>query len=119
MWKLRDWIKESCLNRQISLNPRATGYLKEHPNLIEWTFLSENPEAIDLLEQNQDKIDWTWLSANPSAMNLLKQNQDKIDWWELSKNPIIFEYDYKNMVRPFKEELIAVCYHPDNYKRLL
>jgi hypothetical protein len=75
-------------------------------------------EGIHLLEQNQDKIDWFWLSANEGAIHLLEQNQDKIDWQMLSTNINIFEYDYNRMSRPFKDELLAVVYHPDNIKRL-
>jgi hypothetical protein len=32
----------------------------------------------------------------------------------LSSNTSIFEYDYKNMVRPFTEELMANRFHPSN-----
>ena len=93
--------------------------LQKNKDKIDWKWLSSNPSAIHLLQVNQEKIDWKWLSANTSAMQLLQENQEKIDWWELSKNPAIFEYDYKKMICPFKEELIAVCYHPDNFRRLL
>ena len=81
--------------------------------------MSAIPEAIQLLEKNPDKIDWFWLSSNPAAIQLLKANPEKIDWAMFSSNPAIFEYDYKSMVRPFKEELLSVCYHPDNMKRLI
>ena len=97
-YKLRNWIK---------------------PQRLAWLYLNTEPRAIHLLEENPVKIVWSHLSANPAAIHLLEANPKKIDWWELSKNPEIFEYDYKKMVRPFKEELIAVCYHPDNFRRLL
>jgi len=49
----------------------------------------------------------------------LKANPEKIDWNMFSSNPSIFEYDYENMTCPFKDELLAVCFHPDNRKRLI
>ena len=80
MWKLRDWIKESCLNRLISLNPRAMGYLKEHPNLIEWTFLSENPEAIDLLTKSrQDKLGHIVSESECDAPSQKESRQDLVE----------------------------------------
>jgi hypothetical protein len=64
-----------------------------------------------------DKIDWFWLSSNFAAIHLLKENPDKIDWNMFSSNAAIFEYDY-TMTQPFKDELLAVCFHPDNRSRL-
>jgi hypothetical protein len=99
-------------------NEAAVNLLTENPDKIDWQVLSSMSEAIHLLEQNPEKIDWFWLSGNDSALHLLEKNQDKIDWQMLSTNPGIFEYDYDRMSRPFKDELIAVVYHPDNVKRL-
>ena len=88
----REWVKDKLNNIFLSLNPAAIPYLEKNPERIRWVYLCFNPEAIDLLEANQDKIAWHMLSKNPS----------------------IFEYDYKNMVRPFTEELMANRFHPNN-----
>jgi hypothetical protein len=34
-----------------------------------------------------------------------------------SSNPSIFEYDYKDMKRPFTEELMMERFHPNNVER--
>jgi hypothetical protein len=47
----------------------------------------------------------------------IEQNQDKIDLVRLAENPAIFTYDYKNMVRPFTEELMANRFHPSNFEK--
>ena len=62
------------------------------------------------------------MSSNPNAIPLLKENQDKILWSRLSQNPSIFQVDYqalKTRIEPFKEELIARCFHPDRLVRYL
>ena len=87
-----------------------------------WDGLSSNPNAIHLLEKNQDKINWSELSGNLEAIHLLEQNQDKISWYNLSDNKEIFVIDYqvlKQRIEPFKEELIAKCFHPDRLVRYL
>ena len=52
----------------------------------------------------------------------VKQNPNKINWYCLSKNPSIFEINYAALnkrIEPFKEELIAKCFHPDRVVRYL
>ena len=51
------------------------------------------------------------------TIELLKANQEKIKWNMISSNPAIFEYDYKNMTRPFTEELMQNRFHPNNLDR--
>ena len=107
--------KQGCMSwKWLSMNPSAIQMLEANPEQIDWSCLSENPAAIHLLEANLDKIHWRWLAENPEAIHILEANPQKIDWAHLSANPAIFEYDYKAMVRPFTEELMANRFHPDN-----
>jgi hypothetical protein len=103
----------------LSKNPAAIQLLEANQDKICWSTLSTNPAAINLLQKHPDKICWSWLCKNPAALNLLSKNQDKIEWGILSYNPGIYEYDYTQMTRPFKEELLAVIYHPENVKKLI
>ena len=106
----------------LSKNPKAIHLLEQNPDKIVWKLLSGNPKAIHLLEQRPDKIKWWKLSGNPDAIHLLEQNQDKIDLNFLSTNPSIFVIDYQVLqqrIEPFKEELIAKCFHPDRLVRYL
>ena len=57
------------------------------------------------------------LSLNHEAMPLLQRFPEKIDWFWFSANPSIFEYDYKNMTRPFTEELMQNRFHPRNFEK--
>jgi hypothetical protein len=59
-----------------------------------------------------------WLSNNTEARDLFLENYDKINWYFIASNPVIFQYDYAAMTCPFKEELFAVIYHPDNISKL-
>ena len=96
--------------------------IRKNIDKIDWRFLSANPNAIHLLEKNPEKIHWSNLSANPNAIHLLQQNIEKIDWSRLSYNTSIFEIDYKALykrIEPFKEQLIAQCFHPDRLVRYL
>ena len=96
------------------MNPNAIHLIEQNPNSINWDSLSENPNAIPLLEQYPDKINWDILSVIPNAIHLLEQNPEKIDWDILSYNPAIFEIDYNALykrIEPFKEQLIAKCFH--------
>ena len=100
-YKLLNWIQKDKLN---------------------YDNLSSNHKAVQLLEQNPDKINWNNLSQNPNAIHLLQQNPEKIDWDILSYNPAIFEIDYNALykrIEPFKEQLIAQCFHPDRLVRYL
>ena len=100
-YKLLNWIQKDKLN---------------------YDNLSLNHKALHLLEQNTDKINWKKLSQNPNAIHLLEQNPDKIDWYILSYNTAIFEIDYNALykrIEPFKEQLIARCFHPDRLVRYL
>ena len=65
----------------------------------------------------EDKLSWHYMSSNPAAIQLLTKNQDKIHWEIFSYNPAIYEYDYKNMTRPFTEELMQNRFHPNNLSK--
>ena len=78
--------------------------------------------ALEASKEWKDKIYWYELSMNENAIHLLEQNPDKIDWDILSYNPAIFEIDYNALykrIEPFKEQLIAQCFHPDRLVRYL
>jgi len=68
---------------KINNNP----WLEEHPEKINWFYLSANPNAIHLLEANPEKIDW----FNLSAIRLLEANLDKINYLKLCRNSGIFD----------------------------
>ena len=66
-----------------------------------------------------EQIDWVSFSKNPCAIDLLEKYQEKVYWFSLFENPEIFEIDYlvlRERIQPFKEELMACCFHP---KRLM
>ncbi len=71
-----------------SHNPAVMAFLEAHPDIIDWTILSENvcEYAIRILEKHLDKIEWRPLSYNPSAIEIIKDNLDKIDWDAFSGN---------------------------------
>ena len=56
--------------------------LLQHPENIDWNWLSSNPGnyALDLLLQNPEYINFDWLSLNSNdrALDLLEANPDKI-----------------------------------------
>ena len=59
---------------------------------------------------------------NYNAMDILKENQSKINWPSVSGNIGIFEIDYqelKERIKPFREELMQTCFHPDKLARFL
>ena len=106
-----DW---ECLSK----NPNAISILEKNPENIYWPYLSENPNAISILEKNIYKIDWFYLSHNPNAIHLLEKNPDKIYWPWLCENVGVNKLNYKRLTERmdiFKDELMAVVYHPDNY----
>lgn len=103
-------------------NPNAVDLLRQHPENINYRFLSSNRNALDILEQNLDKIDMTDLSENPAAIHLIRQNLNRINMRYLSKNPAIFELDLDAMklrIKPLAEELARVCFHPVRVLRFL
>jgi hypothetical protein len=60
------------------------------------------------------------MCENPLATHLIENFEHK-SYDELSKNLSIFEYDYEGMKQErtyLHEELLAICYHPDNFTRL-
>jgi len=52
----------------------------------------------------------------------LEQNQHELNWDYILNNPSIFEIDYQVLqqrIAPFKEDLIAKCFHPSRLVRYL
>ncbi len=66
---------------------------------------------------NKNLIHYCLLNENPSAIYLLEKYPEKIDQSLIWFNPNIFTYDYERMICPFKEELLALIYHPDNIQQ--
>lgn len=64
--------------------------LKNHLNLINWSYLSANPnnKAVDILMDNLNKVDFKQFSRNynPRVVEYLKNNPEKIDWIFISEN---------------------------------
>ena len=83
--------------------------------------------AIHLIEQNLDKIEGYWLFPNPNAVHLIEKKSLELTPGQLSSyslllNPGVFEIDYLDLqqrIEPFKEELIAKCFHPNQLVRYL
>lgn len=50
--------------------------------------LSENPGAMEWIRENPEKINWSGLSQNPhpDAVAMLRENPDKIDWESMCRN---------------------------------
>ena len=70
-YKLHDWIDESKIDWcELSGNPLAEDYLKDHPDKIIWTRFSE------IIKDEQFAID----------------NMDKLCRWKLSLNHIKLNY---------------------------
>jgi hypothetical protein len=111
MFGLLDWIDETKLvSFALCLNPNAIQYLTEHPQLIQYDYLSYNQNAYELLIQdtanissrnfafnthpdaeniikNKQNKHWKNICQNPALIRLIKENPDKIHWDSLSRNP--------------------------------
>jgi len=114
MYKLRDWVDETQLTKNLSLNERAVEYLENHENLIDNCNIFENENAIHIIEKrikydkrgsvNYNKNAVNFLRNNPQYIRynslccfehgiefvdeLIKNNQlERIDWRALSSNP--------------------------------
>lgn len=75
-----------------SSHPRLVEFLMLHPELMNWSHLSQNPHpnVIKLLKINENKIDQDELSSNTSseAVKLLSK-RPWINWYKLSSNPSV------------------------------
>ena len=103
-------------------NPKMIDYFKQHPEQIDWEYLSYNPDAIDLLKDNLDEIEWTGLSKNPNAIEILEVNPDNIVWNTVWSNPSIFTYDYDTIKKSkvdLHKELVEYLYHPSKIAKHL
>jgi len=116
MYKLRDWVDETQLTKELSCNVRAVEYLENHEHLIDKYYICLNGEAIHIIEKRIERDNAYILNYNKNAVNFLRNNGqyiryeilcgevhgiefvdeliknnelDKIDWRELSKNPYV------------------------------
>ena len=115
-YKLRRWVPEKMLDWEcLHHNPKASEYLKEKPNKINWILLADNPDTIEVIEEFLEKKDlftlsgkgrvgfrrfkrqfWSRISSNPNGLGLLSKNHDLIKWKHLSKNPSAMSILEKN-----------------------
>ena len=55
-YKLRRWVPEKMLDWEcLHHNPKASEYLKEKPNKINWIILADNPDTIEVIEEFLEK----------------------------------------------------------------
>jgi hypothetical protein len=108
----------------LSQNNNLELFISKHPehiNLLDWDAVSNNEYCIRLIENNLDNVEWDSLLSNPSAIDLIEKNVDKVNdlyYNQIFLNPNIFTYDYENMICQYKDELLSIFYHPDNYHLL-
>jgi hypothetical protein len=114
MYKLRDWVDETQLTKDLSYNERAVEYLENHEHLIDKHWIFENVNAMDIIEKRIQYNKYGVINRNKCAVNFLRNNRqyidynilcryehgiefvdeliknnelDKIPWYELSRNP--------------------------------
>jgi hypothetical protein len=80
-----------------------------------------NPKALYILEKHLDKVCWESLIDNPNCLAFVEKYHHLIpDYLRIQYSKVCaFEhiYNYKAIresYHPFKEELIAKMFHPDN-----
>lgn len=101
-YKLRTWIDPTKLQWQYlsgNTHSHAIQMLKEHPENIDWWYLSSNPYAMHLLETEPERINWGQMSHNPRALHLVEQNPDKFNYWKY-----VSRWSYNNQMRGIIEE---------------
>ena len=80
MFGLLDWVDETkLLSFALCLNPNAIQYLTQHPQLIQYDYLSYNQNAYELLIQDPANISSRNFAFNthPDAENIIKNKQNK------------------------------------------
>jgi len=97
MYKLRDWVDETQLDRNLSLNERAVEYLENHEHLIYNYLIFQNEEAIHIIEQKINHDKHGYINYNKNAVNFLRNNRKYINYDKLCR----YEYGIE-----FVEELI-------------
>lgn len=83
--------------------------LEEHPENIDWWYLSGNPLAMHLLEKelqtHPEHIHWGQMFHNPRAIHLAEQYPDRINYWKYVSR---WSYSY-HMRRIIEEHLDSVA----------
>lgn len=96
-------------NKNQNPNPKDISLLTKNIHKLtkkEWIHLSQMKckEIVDILLQHPDKINWYWLSANEYAMPLLKTNPEHICWEMLSANPHV------NAIEMLADNVDKICW---------
>jgi hypothetical protein len=116
--------------KELSANEFAIPFLEKNIPNISWSHLTMNPNAELLLEKRPEKYFWmdivsyntskTQPAIAPATRESLEIDGENVDWNKIAENPAIFQYDYdyiRTQMYPFKEEMMAKMFHPDNYHK--
>jgi hypothetical protein len=119
-------------NLSSNLSYDAMRFLEQHPEHIDWDYLSRNPFAKHLLEKYPEHIVWRALASNHSMWAIEKiqkqfqENPIDLTYIHLfvTDNPRIFTwntaYDYESMKQhklALHEDLLRRMLHPDNLSK--
>jgi len=80
MYKLKDWVDETRLTKQLSCNERAIEYLENHELLIDYECIFQNVNAIHIIEKNIQYCNHGKINYNPNAVNFLRNNRQYINY---------------------------------------
>jgi len=78
MYKLRDWVDETRLTKELSNNVRAVEYLENHELLIDKYYICQNEEAIHIMEKRIERDNAYIFNYNKNAVNFLRNNRQYI-----------------------------------------
>jgi hypothetical protein len=78
MYKLRDWVDETQLTKELSCNERAVEYLENHELLIDDDEIFKNENAIHIIEKIINKNISGSIIYNKNAVNFLRNNREYI-----------------------------------------
>jgi len=80
MYKLRDWVDETKLDSNLSLNERAVEYLENNEHLIDDECIFINENAIHIIEKRIQYDVNGLVNYNKNAVNFLRNNRKYIDY---------------------------------------
>jgi hypothetical protein len=83
MYKLRDWVDETQLTKELSFNGRAVEYLKKNKHLIDNYKIFQNENAIHIIEKRINNDDDGMINHNKNAVNFLRNNRQYVDYDKL------------------------------------
>lgn len=123
---ITSFIQSLNLNHwsHLSQIEEAIPLLALHLDKVDWNYLTKNtnPDVIPILENNLEKVDKMFFCTNPNILPFLENHPETIRWAFFVWNLSIYEPDYENirkLLSIFKEELMAVVFHPKRISRLI